>query len=66
MNNYTATPAEFVHYVTELFDLISRGILKINIYKAYPFSTEGIQQAQKDLVAGKTIGKVIVDVNLSE
>ena len=54
-----------MHYTTEMYELIGRGILKVNIYKEYPFTAEGVQQAQKDLVGGKTIGKLVVNVNIS-
>ncbi|KAK0500765.1 hypothetical protein EDD18DRAFT_1145765 [Armillaria luteobubalina] len=54
MPNYIATPEESQRYVTE-------GILKINIYKTYPFTAEAVQQAQKDLTGGKTTGKLVID-----
>lgn len=56
------TPDEVHYYGTKIFDLISKGVLKINIYKEYPFTAEGVQQAQKDLTGGKTTGKVIIKV----
>ncbi|KAF9005716.1 NAD(P)-binding protein [Hymenopellis radicata] len=65
VGNYAFTPSEILHYTTEMYELIGRGILKINIYKEYPFTAEGVQQAQKDLVGGKTIGKLVVNVNIS-
>ncbi|RPD65638.1 NAD-P-binding protein [Lentinus tigrinus ALCF2SS1-7] len=62
VGNYIYTPEESRRYTTELGRLIADGTLKIRIHAEYPFSAEGVQQAQKDLVGGKTIGKVIVKV----
>lgn len=62
MSNYAYTPAEVLHYGKEVFSLISNGTLKINIYKEYPFTAEGYQQAQKDLTGSKTTGKLVVKV----
>ena len=47
-----------------MFDLVDKGILKINIFKDYPFTTEGVIQAQKDLTqpGGKTTGKLLIKV----
>ena len=63
VHNYLVTADEVEHYVTEVYDLIAKGVIKINIYKEYPFTAEGVQQAQKDLVGGKSTGKLIIDVN---
>ncbi|KAF5368377.1 hypothetical protein D9758_002468 [Tetrapyrgos nigripes] len=62
MNNYVVTPEEVHYYNNKVWDLISSGVLKINIFKEYPFTAEGVQQAQKDLTGGKTTGKLIVKV----
>ncbi|EMD32574.1 hypothetical protein CERSUDRAFT_87891 [Gelatoporia subvermispora B] len=64
MANYTYTPEEANYYGTELFDLISKGVLKINIYKEYPFTTEGVREAQTDLSTrgGKTVGKLMIKI----
>ncbi|KAF8899277.1 hypothetical protein BD779DRAFT_1666974 [Infundibulicybe gibba] len=63
MNNYVYTPEEAHYYGTKLFDLISRGILKIHVFKEYPFTAEGVQQAQRDLTGGKTTGKLVIKVS---
>ncbi|TDL20891.1 NAD-binding protein [Rickenella mellea] len=60
--NYVATPAESERYANELFQLIEKGTTKINVHKAYPFSGEGVQQAQRDLTGGHTTGKLVVHV----
>ena len=64
MANYVYTPEEAWTYGTELFDLIAKGTLKINIYKDYPFTTEGAREAQTDLSTrgGKTVGKLLIKI----
>lgn len=63
MNNYAYTPSEILHYGTQIFDLISNGTLKIKIFKEYPFTAEGVKQAQQDLTEGKTTGKLVIKVS---
>jgi len=63
LGGYAATPEEGRLLMNELFGLISEGKLKIHIHKEYPFSAEGVQQAQKDLTGGKSTGKLIVKIN---
>lgn len=63
MNNYTYTPAETLHYGNALFSLLANGTLKTQIFKEYPFTTEGVRQAQIDLTGGKTTGKLVVKVS---
>ncbi|KAH9929813.1 NAD-P-binding protein [Fomitopsis serialis] len=62
--NYIVTPEESLQYGTELFQLIASGVAKINIYKEYPFTTEGAREAQTDLAqrGGKTFGKLIIKI----
>ncbi|KAI0711151.1 NAD-P-binding protein [Cerioporus squamosus] len=60
--NYVYTPEEGRTYTTELWRLVANGTLKIRIHAEYPFTAEGVQQAQKDLVGGKSIGKLIIKV----
>ncbi|KAG7451752.1 NAD(P)-binding protein [Guyanagaster necrorhizus] len=62
MGNYIVTPEEKYHYTTGVFDLIAKGVFKINIFKEYPFTAESVRQAQKDLTGGKTIGKLLIKV----
>lgn len=63
MNNYAYTPSEIHHYGSQVFELISNGTIKIKIFNEYPFTAEGVQQAQRDLTGGKTVGKLIVKVS---
>jgi NADPH2:quinone reductase len=62
MDNYVYTPEEARRYGEELFRLVSDGTIKVEIFKEYPFTTEGIRDAHRELVGGKTIGKVVVKV----
>ncbi|KAG9222271.1 hypothetical protein CCMSSC00406_0006568 [Pleurotus cornucopiae] len=63
MNNYTFTPAEALHYGNKVFDLISRGVLKVHVFKEYPFTAQGVQQAQKDLTGGVSTGKLVINLS---
>jgi NADPH2:quinone reductase len=56
------TPEEVRHYGELVFDLISKGILKLKVFEQYPFTTEAIQRAHKDLTSGKTVGKLVIKV----
>ena len=61
--NYTVTLEEREYYGAQLFDLISKGDLKVNIFGDYPFTAEGVRQAQLDLTRGKTTGKLVIKVS---
>ena len=56
------TPSEYFHYGKELNDLLAQKKLTVRIHHIAPFTAEGVQQAEKDLTGGKTIGKIIVKV----
>lgn len=60
--NYMATPEEGTHYSKLFFDVVSKGIVKINIFHEYPFTAEGVRQAQTDLPRGKSTGKLIIKI----
>lgn len=62
MGNYVVTPDEAYYYGNELWKSIESGQLKINVYKEYPFSAEGVRQAQTDLVGGHTTGKLLIKI----
>jgi len=63
MSNYVYTAEEAQYYGRKTFDLISQGVLKISIFKEYPFTAEGVQHAQEDLTTGKTTGKLIINIS---
>ncbi|KAF4573425.1 hypothetical protein EYR36_007940 [Pleurotus pulmonarius] len=62
MNNYLFTPSETLHYGNMLFALLAQGVIKLNVVKELPFTADGVKQAQKDLVDGNTIGKLVIKV----
>ena len=62
MGNYIYTPEEGRVYSRQLFGLLADGALRVNVHAEYPFTADGVRQAQRDLVGGKTTGKLIVKV----
>jgi len=64
MVNYIVTPEESQHYGEELFKEVTLGHMKVNIFGVYPFSTEGVRQAQTDLTTrgGKVAGKLLIKI----
>lgn len=60
--NYLTTPEEFAQYTQILLDLLQRDVIRISIYREYLFSTEGVQQAQRDLTSRKTTGKLMLRI----
>ncbi|CDO73434.1 hypothetical protein BN946_scf185013.g69 [Trametes cinnabarina] len=64
MANYIYTPEEARYYGEKLFGYISSGVLKINIHKQYPFTTQGARDAHRDLTTkgGRTIGKLVYTI----
>lgn len=47
-------------YGAKLFEDIEKGVVKTAIHNAYPFTAQGVQDAQRDLTSGKTTGKLII------
>ena len=62
VDNYMETPAEYFHYGQQLNELLAQKKLNIRVHRVVPFTAEGVQQAERDLVGGKTVGKLIVKV----
>jgi len=62
MSNYIFTPEEAAYYGKAVFGLVEKNELKIQIFKNYPFTAEGVQNAQRDLTSGKTNGKLLIKV----
>ncbi|VDB99781.1 unnamed protein product [Peniophora sp. CBMAI 1063] len=60
--NYVYTVEEKDTLSKELLDLVTSDQLRINIHGEYPFTAEGVKAAQKDLVGGKTTGKLLIKV----
>jgi len=55
-------PEQTEHYGQVTFAPIASGAVKVNIWKEYPFTAEGVQEAQTDLVQRKSIGKLIIKI----
>ncbi|KAI0714836.1 NAD-P-binding protein [Earliella scabrosa] len=68
MANYIYTPEEARYYGEKLFNYIANGELKQIIHKEYPFTTEGVRQAQTDLATkgGSTVGKLLYKIGDSD
>lgn len=49
LNQYVHTREEFQTYSTELFKLVKDGHLKLAVHAEYPFTADGVKQAQKDI-----------------
>ncbi len=63
MGNYMVTPEEAYHYSTGVFDLISKGVFKINIFKEYPFTAEAVQQAPERFDERENHRKLLIKVS---
>lgn len=62
MGNYVYTASEGLYYSNKLWGLIESGALEATIHKEYPFTAEGVKEAQIDLSGGKTVGKLLIKV----
>jgi len=62
MGNYLFTPEEGTHYSNLFFKVMRSGTVKINIFHEYPFTAEGVRQAQTDLPKGISTGKLIIKI----
>lgn len=60
--NYLVTQEEVQKYTSELWGLIAVGKVKVNIFKEYPFTEEGIRATHDDIVGRNTVGKLLVKV----
>lgn len=57
--NYISDPQAFQEATTEVFDLLAKDKLKINIHKVYPLAD--VAQAHKDLTGRKSTGKLLIN-----
>ncbi|EIN04576.1 NAD(P)-binding protein [Punctularia strigosozonata HHB-11173 SS5] len=60
--NYLVTPEETDFYGPKFFSHIADGSLKVNVFREYPFTAEGVRQSQLDLTGGKTTGKLLIKI----
>ncbi|TFK78826.1 NAD-P-binding protein [Polyporus arcularius HHB13444] len=59
---YAEDPKEARKWFDEVFRLVANGTLKMRIHKEYPFTAEGVQQSQKDMVNGTSVGKLLIQI----
>ncbi|KAG9127566.1 hypothetical protein FRC07_012196 [Ceratobasidium sp. 392] len=62
LKNYLLGPQRFRKYCGELYGMIQSGELHVEIFKEYPFTTEGIRQAYKDMGGRGTVGKLLIKI----
>ncbi len=55
---YTASRADLVESASALFDVVTKGALKIEVNQTYPLSET--EQAHRDLEARKTTGSTVI------
>jgi NADPH2:quinone reductase len=60
LNTYTARREDLVANAAELFDVVGKGLVKINISKTYPLQEAA--QAHRDLESRKTTGSIVFSV----
>ncbi|TCD68763.1 hypothetical protein EIP91_009909 [Steccherinum ochraceum] len=61
VDNYMETPSEYFYYGQKLNEHLAQKKLTARV-QVVPFETAAVQQAERDLTGGKTIGKIIVKV----
>ncbi|KAH8921669.1 GroES-like protein [Atractiella rhizophila] len=59
---YVHTREEYQYYADKVFKYIKDGVIKLNVHKEYPFTTEGIRATQTDITGRGTTGKLIVKI----
>lgn len=60
--NYISTTDETDFYASQYWALLRDGGIKVPIHKEYPFTAEGVRQAQMDIRGRGTTGKLVVDI----
>ena len=59
---YLRNPKDGRQYIPEALGLIADGVLKPVISKEYPLTAEGVAQAQRDQIEGRSVGKILIKV----
>ncbi|KAH7101150.1 NAD(P)-binding protein [Auriculariales sp. MPI-PUGE-AT-0066] len=62
LGNSLVEPSEAVAYTDTMWRMLKEGTLSITIFKEYPFSVEGLNQANSDQSGRGTTGKLLVKV----
>ena len=62
---YLVTPEEVDHYTNELWGALRDGIFKIRVAGQYPFTADGVREAQRELTTpgGKLAGKILIKIS---
>ncbi|KAH7103239.1 NAD(P)-binding protein [Auriculariales sp. MPI-PUGE-AT-0066] len=55
-------PSEALAYVDTLWKMMNDDLIKVHIFKEYPFSVEGLRAATADQTGRSTIGKMLIKV----
>ena len=58
------TQEETEHYLAELWQALRSGLFKSRIERVYPFTTEGVREAQTELTTpgGTLAGKILLKI----
>ncbi|KAI0089201.1 NAD-P-binding protein [Irpex rosettiformis] len=64
VGNYIVTPEEAHPYFVELTNALKTGLFKIRIEKIFPFTVEGVREAQTELATpgNKISGKILIKI----
>ncbi|KAI0717224.1 NAD-P-binding protein [Cerioporus squamosus] len=60
--HYIEDPKEARKWFDEVYRLVANGTLKMLIHKEYPFTAEGVQQSQRAIENGTSIGKLVIKI----
>ncbi|CCA70149.1 related to NADPH2:quinone reductase [Serendipita indica DSM 11827] len=61
-SQYMVTPREIREYNSLLWKTVKSGELKAVISKEYPFTPEGVGEAQEDQASGRSLGKLVIRI----
>ncbi|THH32585.1 hypothetical protein EUX98_g1603 [Antrodiella citrinella] len=61
-SHYMETPTEYYYYGQKLNELLINKKLNVRIHQVVSFDEVAVQQAERDLTGGQTVGKLIVKV----
>jgi len=60
--NYIVDPVDRLNYTKEYFSYVAEGTVKVLVHKEYPFTAEGVAQAQQDIIGRGTAGKLLIKI----
>ncbi|RDX41041.1 NAD-P-binding protein [Lentinus brumalis] len=59
---YAEDPKEAREWFEGVFRLVADGTLKMRIHAEYPFTAQGVQKSQTDMVNGTSVGKLLIKI----